>query len=120
MSHNYPMDLESLKSLLGAGVPYVGVLGPRARTDTLLADLEASAVRPSEDMLARVHAPVGLDIGAESPEQVALAIIAEVQAFFAPRGGGSLRDRNGPIHDAVAGRVEAPSISAACDVDPGV
>lgn len=117
MSHNYPMDLESLEKLLLAGVPYVGVLGPRARTDTLLADLEASGLRPSEESLARIHAPVGLDIGAESPVQVALAIIAEIQAFFGPRPGGSLRDRNGPIHEPVGGRVAGSAVPGACGLD---
>jgi len=117
MSHNYAMDLESLGTLVRSAVPYIGVLGPRQRTETMLADLESEGQQTSEEAMARIHAPVGLDIGAETPEQVALAMIAEIQAFFALRPGGSLRDRIGPIHEPVEGRVTGPAVPGACDLD---
>ena len=99
MTHNYGRDLDLLGALLLSAAGYVGVLGPRTRTDRLLADLEARGVKSTQAQLARVHAPVGLDIGAETPSQIALAVTAEVQAAFAQRAGGSLQARKGPIHD---------------------
>ena len=99
MTHNYERDLALLGELLPSPAGYVGILGPRARTEQLLADLDTRGSAPSADQVARLHGPVGLDVGAESAEEVALAITAEVQAFFARRPGGSLRRRQGPIHD---------------------
>jgi xanthine dehydrogenase accessory factor len=92
MTHNYARDLVLLGALLASPVRYVGVLGPRSRTERLLQDLGL----PDEE---RLHAPVGLDLGAETPAEVALAIAAEVRAAFAGRPGGALRGRRGPIHD---------------------
>jgi xanthine/CO dehydrogenase XdhC/CoxF family maturation factor len=92
MGHNLRRDSAFLAALLETDRSYIGVLGPRRRTARLLAAAKISA---NDD---RVHAPVGLDIGAESSEQVALAIVAEIQANAADRPGGSLRDRSGPIH----------------------
>jgi xanthine/CO dehydrogenase XdhC/CoxF family maturation factor len=81
--------------MLDANASYIGVLGPRRRTIELL-----GARAPSPDELpAVVHAPVGLDLGAESPEEIALAIVAELAVVSAGRRGGLLRDRIGPIHE---------------------
>ncbi|MFI5207367.1 MAG: XdhC family protein [Gemmatimonadales bacterium] len=99
MTHNYGRDLDLLGALLPSGVGYIGVLGPRTRTDRLLADLGARGAKPNQKQLARLHAPVGLDIGAERPSEIALAVTAEVQAAFAQRAGGPLQERKGPIHD---------------------
>lgn len=93
MSHNYERDLLQLRALLVSGVPYIGVLGPRRRTERMLADIGVSDAEA-----ARVHAPVGLDIGAETPDEIALAIVAEVQAAQTGRDGGPLRERAGGIH----------------------
>jgi xanthine dehydrogenase accessory factor len=70
------------------------VLGPRRRTMELLGDRSADG-----DLPPAVHAPVGLDLGAESPDEIALAIVAEIAAVNAGRSGGLLRDWSGPIHD---------------------
>ena len=78
-----------------AGSRYLGILGPRDRTDRLLAELETA---PSAADLAVLHAPAGLDIGADGAEQVATAIVAEILAVLHGRSGGRLRDRPGPIH----------------------
>jgi xanthine/CO dehydrogenase XdhC/CoxF family maturation factor len=99
MTHNYARDLELLAQLLPSRARFVGVLGPRARTDRLLADLAARGDAPDAVQLLRLHGPVGLDIGAETPEEIALAIAAEIRATLAGRAGGRLRDRKGPIHD---------------------
>jgi xanthine dehydrogenase accessory factor len=92
MSHSFAQDTFFLESLLRQPLGYLGVLGARRRTLDLLARLGRDA------MPAELHAPAGLDIGAETPEQIALSILSEVQATFARRRGGALRERDGSIH----------------------
>jgi xanthine/CO dehydrogenase XdhC/CoxF family maturation factor len=93
MTHSYTQDLNFLKALAKHRLAYVGALGPRNRSEQLLletgvADADAAAL----------HGPAGLDIGADGPEQVALSIIAEIQASLNGREGGPLRERTGSIH----------------------
>ncbi|HEX6474597.1 MAG TPA: XdhC family protein, partial [Candidatus Limnocylindria bacterium] len=92
MSHNYLRDIAYLGSFLGCELAYLGVLGPRGRTEQMLGELG------QPEALARLHAPAGLDIGAEGPEEVARAIVAEILAVIRGRAGGPLRDRSGSIH----------------------
>ncbi len=99
MSHNYERDLSLLLALLPSPAPYVGLLGSRTRTRELLAELPKRGLQPTKAQLARLHAPVGLDLGSETPAEVALSIIAEIQAVFSGRGGGALKTRKGAIHD---------------------
>jgi xanthine dehydrogenase accessory factor len=106
MTHNFLHDLDVLRFLLTSPARYIGVLGPRSRTDELLARLQKEgAVPPSREQLARLYAPVGLDIGAETPEEIALSILAEIRAATAGRSGGHLRERAGSIHQLETGRV---------------
>ncbi len=98
MTHRYRDDLALLRALLPSAVPYLGLLGPRKRTQRLLAELEREGFVPPPEALAKLHAPVGLDLGGTAPETVALAIVAEIQARLAGRGGGFLRERAGAIH----------------------
>lgn len=98
MTHNYVRDLALLGELLPSPAGYIGILGPRARMAQLLDDVRRDGVVPTDTQLARLFAPVGLDVGAESPEEVALAIAAEVLAVFSGREGGQLRSRKGAIH----------------------
>lgn len=79
MSHNYALDLQQLRLCATASIAYVGLLGPPARRDALLVELGADA----DVLRARLHAPVGLDLGGTGPEAIALAIAAELQQFFA-------------------------------------
>jgi xanthine dehydrogenase accessory factor len=109
MTHNYLHDLELLKLLLGSPVRYIGCLGPRRRTERLLSDL-AGTVTPDERQTRPVFAPIGLDIGAEHPEEIALSIVAEVCATLRGRCGGSLRDRARPIHDLPDGAASVAAI----------
>jgi xanthine/CO dehydrogenase XdhC/CoxF family maturation factor len=83
MSHHLESDLQYLRALARSGIPYVGLLGPAARREKLLADLgtDADSLRP------RLRAPVGLDIGGRSPESIALSIVGEVHAALAGRAG---------------------------------
>jgi xanthine dehydrogenase accessory factor len=95
MSHNYSHDLAFLEFLLASPARYIGVLGPRQRTERMLRDLA------HEDAdLARLHYPAGLDIGANGPTEIALSILAEMRAVLDGRRGGMLRDRQGSIHDS--------------------
>jgi xanthine dehydrogenase accessory factor len=106
MSHNYEYDRDVLGKLLTTPTPYIGVLGPRKRFDKMVGDLEAQGIALTGDDLHRIHSPIGLDIGAETPDEIALAIVAEVQARFTGRSGGFLRYRTGPIHLRTAGSEE--------------
>jgi xanthine/CO dehydrogenase XdhC/CoxF family maturation factor len=99
MSHNYGRDLARLEQLVSSKARYIGLLGPRSRTERLLSDVAAHGVALSPVVRSRLFAPVGLDIGAETPAEIAVAIAAEIRAVLASRPGGRLRDRPGPIHD---------------------
>lgn len=91
MTHNFPRDVEILRALLASRLAYIGLLGPRTRGDELLA--EVSAARD-----ARIFSPVGLDLGAETPEEIALSIVAEIQAVLNARSARALRELDEPIH----------------------
>jgi xanthine dehydrogenase accessory factor len=112
MTHNYLRDLEWLGLLLPSPARYVGLLGPRRRADQLLADLQQRRVQPTGDQLSRFYAPVGLDIGAESPFEVALSIVSEMQTVMTRQQGGHLRERKRPIHEDVARRRQKASPEA--------
>jgi xanthine dehydrogenase accessory factor len=103
MSHNFLRDAAYLRSFLASPVPYLGMLGPVTRFERLLDSLVAEGFpRPAEADLARVHGPAGLDLGAEGPEEIAWAIVAEILAVHRKAGAGFLRDRGGPIHPRAA------------------
>lgn len=102
MSHNYYDDLGFVRALLASAAPYIGLLGPRQRTDELLRELRATDAALEAAVGARLFAPVGLDVGAETPAEIAAGVVAEILAVLARRSGGSLRDRDLPIHDALA------------------
>jgi xanthine dehydrogenase accessory factor len=98
MTHHYRHDLALLNHLLPLPLAYLGLLGPKRRTERILAELAARGLRVTADMLARLRAPVGLDLGADAPEGVALSIIAEMTAVLSGRDGRPLRERDRPIH----------------------
>ncbi|NNJ24235.1 XdhC family protein [Alienimonas chondri] len=100
LTHDYAGDVRLLAGLLDSEIGYVGMLGPKRRAGRLMTDLHAAGSLPSPDRLAKLQAPVGLDIGAKTPEEIAAAVIAEIVAHFRGRGGGFLSQRNAPIHDA--------------------
>ena len=101
MSHNYLRDREYLRSFARAGIArlaYLGVLGPRERSGRLLRELEADGLTLTDADRSRLHAPAGLDLGAEEPEEVAAALIAEILAVERGHSGRPLRETTGPIH----------------------
>ncbi|MCX6952747.1 MAG: XdhC family protein [Verrucomicrobia bacterium] len=98
MTHHYVHDLPLLRSLLPRPLAYLGLLGPKKRAERILADLAAEGLALTPELRSRLHAPVGLDLGADSPEQVAVAILAEMLAVLAGRNARPLRERTRPIH----------------------
>ena len=112
MSHHYGRDLDYLDAILAVGgAGYVGLLGPRSRTDRMLADLAARGRSRPPETFERLFGPVGLDVGGEGPEAIALAIVAEVSAVMSGRGGGHLREREGPIHAPMDNRASGERFS---------
>lgn len=93
MTHNYLQDLEILKTLLNTPLRYLGCLGPRQRTEQMLLEIAEEIA-----FLKQLYAPAGLDIGADTPLEVAFSIVSEIKAVAAGREGGLLRLRKGPIH----------------------
>ncbi|MFC5848549.1 XdhC family protein [Deinococcus petrolearius] len=100
MNHHLDRDRVCLAFALRSGAGYVGVLGPRTRALDLLAALEAQGETFGAGELAALRSPVGLQIGAEAPEEVALSILAELMAWRRGYGGGFLNGHAGRIHDA--------------------
>lgn len=94
MTHNYLYDQALLAALLPSPIPYVGLLGPRSRGKELMAKLD-NLTREQRD---RLHTPVGLDLGGDSPEQIALSIVAEIESFLNRTSARSLRELDGPLH----------------------
>lgn len=95
MNHQYLRDRAVLSTLLASPIPYIGMLGPASRTQAMREELAGTGASGFE---SRVFGPIGLDIGTEAPEQIALAALAEAQAVLHGRHGGSLRDRQAAIH----------------------
>jgi xanthine dehydrogenase accessory factor len=102
MTHNYLHDLELMRNLLPVSLRYLGCLGPKRRTERLLLEVAGGDERLASAYLQQLQAPIGLDIGAETAEEIALAIVGEIKAVLSERRGGQLRDRKGTIHDALS------------------
>ena len=103
MTHNFLKDKEYVRSLLGTDAAYIGMLGPAARTERLLKELEDEGTKAGKADRERIHGPAGLDLGGEGPEEIAQSIIAEIVAVKRGRAGGFLKERPGPIHDRLRG-----------------
>lgn len=99
MSHHISRDTDYIDALLNAGAAYIGVLGPRGRTQRMLDDLSARK-GAAVTLGAPLFAPVGLDIGGEGPDAIALAIVGEISAVMNSRSAGHLRDKAGPLHNS--------------------
>lgn len=98
MNHHLEKDQETLQFVLNSEARYVGVLGPRSRRQRMIENLRADGVEFTEEQLKKMHSPVGLDIGAESPEEIAISILAEIIAVQKGHQGGFLRGSN-TIHN---------------------
>lgn len=96
MTHSYSQDRHWLATALRAKPVYIGQLGPRSRTERLLAEMDEHL--QTEPAFAGLHYPVGLDLGGDAPESVALSILAEINAVANRRNGGMLKHRVASIH----------------------
>jgi xanthine/CO dehydrogenase XdhC/CoxF family maturation factor len=121
MTHNYRNDLRLLELLLPSPVRYLGLLGPKTRSERLLQDVENAGMDVTPAQRSRLHAPIGLDIGADTSEEIGLAIVAEIMASLAGRVGGPLRERRTPIHESARSDEMRPAqmlAVAECGADP--
>ncbi len=98
MTHNYDHDKIILEALFQSDLKYIGLLGPKMRTENILRELREQGIKISAEALNVLHAPVGLDTGAQMPETIALSILAEIQTVLSHRKGGFLKDRNESIY----------------------
>ena len=98
MSHDYRTDLLNLQKVLPSSASYIGLLGPRKRADKIFDALTVEGSPLGENDLQRIYAPAGLDIGAATPEEIALSILAEIRSHFSGRNGMPLRQREGSIY----------------------
>lgn len=99
MSHDYKKDLEALTYFSAWHTSYMGLLGPRKRLDKMIDELKEAGVDTTFRDSPSFFSPLGIDIGAESPEEIAHAAIAEIIAYYKNRTTHSLKFREGPIHE---------------------
>jgi xanthine dehydrogenase accessory factor len=99
MSHSLETDKKNLKLLLDSNVSYLGMLGPKVRSEQILTEIKSEGILINDDLLTNIYAPVGLDIGANSPEEIALSIVSEINAVFSNRNADKLRNREMPINE---------------------
>lgn len=98
MTHNFDYDLKIMKGLFPFIIPYLGVLGPKKKLEKLIENLEIAGFKLDEAQLQRIFGPMGLNLGAESPEEIALSVVSEVMTVLSGHLPTHLRDRPGPIH----------------------
>lgn len=101
MTHNYKYDLALLKLLLETNCHYIGILGPKSKFSRMLDDLLIEGITVNDEQLSRIHSPIGLDIGAETSEEIALSIVSEIKAIASERVGTSLKYKPGKIHNEI-------------------
>ncbi|MFP5079044.1 XdhC family protein [Pedobacter sp. JCM 36344] len=94
MTHNYNYDLELLNLLLQTNARYIGTLGPKKKLIRMLEELQLA----TDENLSRIYGPIGLDIGAETAEEIAISIIAEIKSVFSGASTGFLKEKTLPIH----------------------
>lgn len=100
LTHNYNYDKAILRWLLPLTTPYIGVLGPKKKLNHMLQDLKADGVEITDLTIEKVYGPIGLEIGAETPEEIAISIIAEILAALRKKPGGYLKTKATTIHQS--------------------
>ncbi len=98
MTHNYNYDMAMLRQLLPLQLPYIATLGPKKRLQRMLDELNDEGLNINSRQLKSIYGPAGLDIGSENSDEIALSIIAEIQAVLKNRSGASLRNKT-VIHE---------------------
>jgi xanthine/CO dehydrogenase XdhC/CoxF family maturation factor len=112
MTHNYNYDKAMLKELLQKNITYIGMLGPKKKRERILDEFKDEGLVFTEQQLSVLHSPVGLDIGAETSEEIALSILAEIKAFFANKDVQSLRKIKEVIHPRSATIIEEVKLTS--------
>jgi xanthine dehydrogenase accessory factor len=112
MTHNYNYDMAMLRQLLGKTVTYIGMLGPKKKRERMLNELKDEGSNFTGQQLSVLHSPVGLDIGAETSEEIALSILAEIKAMFANKDVQSLRKIKEVIHPRSATIIEEVKLTS--------
>lgn len=112
MTHNYNYDLAMLEVLSKKDIKYTGMLGPKKKLERMKAELSDKGIHLSASRLAAIHSPVGLDIGAETPEEIALSVMAEIQSVFAAAKAQPLKENTAPIHNRAALAIGQKYLSA--------
>ncbi len=111
MTHNYNYDKAMLLALSNKSVSYTGMLGPRKKLERMLAELNDEGVQLSPAQIEKIYSPVGLDIGAETAEEIALSILSEIQSVFAGTKAVSLKEYTQPIHKRSALAIQQMNLS---------
>lgn len=101
MTHNYNYDLTVLGALCETQCAYIGTLGPKTKLSRMRLDLQEQGVHVNDDIWERIYGPVGLDIGAETAEEIALAVVAEIKAVMMGKHGNSLKYKQEKIHQDI-------------------
>jgi len=100
ITHNYKYDLAVLKLLVQTNCNYIGILGPKTKLNRMLDDLNNEGIQLTEEKLTTIYGPVGLDLGAETAEEIALSIVAEIKAVMSGKQGVSLKYKTEKIHSS--------------------
>jgi len=98
MTHNYNYEMALLREILPLNIPYIGMLGPKKKLERMLGELEDNGLKTTQRQLEKLYGPVGLDIGSEGSEEIALSIVAEIKAVLSGREGYSLKYKPVSIH----------------------
>ncbi|MDT0687698.1 XdhC family protein [Autumnicola psychrophila] len=111
MSHNYHYDLAVLKLLVAhEEIPYIGILGPKKKYVRMLDELAIEGFKLNTKVLNKIYAPVGLEIGAETPAEISISILAEIQSVLTGTSARNLREKSSPIHNKKDGHLEQVQI----------
>ncbi len=98
MTHNYNYDLDVLRQLIDKNILYVGVLGPKTKLDKMLIELKETGSEITPAQQEKIHGPLGLDIGAETAEEIAVSLVAEIKSVLLGKTALPLKDKEEPIH----------------------
>lgn len=99
MTHNYNYDVAALKKISHTNCKYIGMLGPQKKLHKMIDELNENEIIIDDEKMKNIYGPVGLDIGAETAEEIALSVIAEIKMVFCRRQGTSLKERKTEIHN---------------------
>lgn len=99
MAHDFKTDKGNLKDLLASPAPYIASLGPKKRFEKMLNELSSEGFHIAKEDMERIYAPCGLEIGANTPEEIATSIFSEILSVFSGKTGGMLKKKEGPIHE---------------------